>query len=1256
MKRGEEMSVYLSGVATSFAVNILTNLVYEGFINKKDKKKIEAIQERIITFNRKYDNTVLDSNAFDKYLKSNNIDESIFQFIFMSFETEYVSINEFKVRLAKEGIEFVNAIYSERGRSNVQDEDVFFDYFHVLIDELINVRTNVLSFKDKASVSIIVSEVRESRDYTADVIREEINGLKRDNIFAEDIIQGIIDLVNQWKYDIALEKISDILEDSEHLSVKQKEILLYQRARVYINRNESENVVEIKKKIARLNHNSKYIYEIDFYIAKDNQDHKLYDDTIEKLKEFKYSDEKLKLKKVEFTINDDIFSEIITDILVEENELKAEFNEYAEAHFYFGLYRIKNRQYSEARDSFDRAYAIRNRVIYRYDSLLSWFYVLVLDIEAKQQQKPEYIELIKELVNEFDKIKYIVGEFEIKGKSEFWSVYITATLMFDANKALDVYKNLDKVIKNTRELKNREAGLYFQIGDSDKALELLEAMTERTFDDVFQMLLLYTHRKAWQKITDLIDSFVLDALKEKEDEEGLFNVDLIKVFYLLAVYKMSSLEMVVEDIKELLSKTEIEALEHDILIDILKENKGYDLWQELLLSIRKHFSTYYIMEKKTLAEKLIAANENELARELVRPYLSDGETLFITYLKSFESLENITHETRDAYKVVCELFDSGCRYKTLIKSKCSFEKQMDITRKLYKTLQVYKELFGVDEFYAIYYLEAKMRQRNTAEISEAMEYLQKYGKADSLMLVAQMLTNMGQWDNAQEIALDTIYRAPELLKEYLINFISFYIGNTDKEKDEVTLEQVGDNTVVFMSQVNEDGNPIMDDHGQINRIIAIHRKKDRVSESGENKFGCENYTSQDNTGLILVSTGYKGEMVTLREGIYVINEIVQLHTYVLQKCWGILEEKYPNYNFYQKVATDNIEDMVDEMKAIMSQQDHYRKKQLDMYNFIDNPMGMPVSFLGGKEPTKYVQTLTGLLYYDKQPVYSAEISYHEEANYVVSVSSIILLMELGMLDKLKELNDRVCITSATKSYIELGVALSNIETVSQAGTMYLTEDNNLSMVEFTDENKKDWKVYWSKLLLATMDMEVIDVEVEYNDIYDSFSKWVLDADIQNIEAVRIQNRVLLSDDLFIRKLARSVDESIKSTNVAGFLISTGKLEIEEALNVHYKLSSFKYVYSIDEHMLLELYLLVLEKNDDVHWDKFGKLIGNLLEDEVIRYYHQKIKNFLMQVLLRGILRKRLHDFVWEKMEMKPYEELSGIFGKMYEVEENSGEN
>ena len=982
----------------------------------------------------------------------------------------------------------------------------------------------------------------------------------------------------------------------------------------------------------------------------------MYDETIEKLKEFKYSEEKLKLKKVEFTINDEIFSEIISEILIEDNELKAEFNEYAEAHFYFGLYLIRNRQYSKAKDSFDRAYSLRNSVIYRYDSLLSGFYVLILDIEAKQQQKPEYIEMIKELVYEFDKIKYIVGEFELQGKSEYWSVYITAISMFDVNEALEVYKNLDKVIKETRELKNREAGLYFQIGDSDKALELLEDMTERTFDDVLQMLLLYAHRKAWQKITDLIDSLELEAIKEKENEEGLFNVNLIKVFYLLALYKMSSLEMVAKDVKELLSITEFEALELDILIDILKEHKGHDLWLELLSSIKKHFSIYYIMEKMTLAEKLIAANENELARELVRPYLADGETLFITYLNSFESLENITYETRDAYKVVCELFDSGCRYKTLIKSKCSFEKQMDITRKLYKTLQVYKELFGVDEFYAIYYLEAKMRQRDTSEILEAMEYLQKYGKAASLMLVAQMLNNMGQWDNAKEIALDAIYRAPYLLKEYLINFISFHMRNTDKEKDQVTLEQVGENTVVLMSKVNEDGNPIMDDHGQTNRIIAIHRKKDRVSESREIKFGCENFTSQDNTGLMLVSTGYKGEMVTLREGTYVINEIVQLNTYVLQKCWEILEEKYPNHNFYQKIATDNIEDMVDEVKLIMSQQNQYRKKQLDMYNFIDNPMGIPVSFLGGKEPTKYVQTLTGLLYYDNQPVYSAEISYHEEANYVISVSSIILLMELGMLSKLKELSDRVCITTATKSYIELGVTLSNIETVSQAGTMHLTEDNNLSIIEFTDENKKDWKVYWSKLLLATMDMEVIDVEVEYNDIYDSSSKWVLDADIQTIEAVRIQKRVLLSDDLFIRKLARSVDESIKSTNVVGFLISTGKLEIEEALNVLHKLSRFKYVYSIDEHMLLELYLLVLEKDDDNHWDKFGELIGNLLADEVIWYYHQNIKNFLMEVLLRGILRKRLYDFVCVKMRLKPYEELSGVFGKMYEVEESSGDN
>lgn len=150
---------------------------------------------------------------------------------------------------------------------------------------------------------------------------------------------------------------------------------------------------------------------------------------------------------------------------------------------------------------------------------------------------------------------------------------------------------------------------------------------------------------------------------------------------------------------------------------------------------------------------------------------------------------------------------------------------------------------------------------------------------------------------------------------------------------------------------------------------------------------------------------------------------------------------------------------------------------------------------------------------------------------------------------------------------------------------------------------------------------------------------MLDADIQTIEASRLQNRVLLLDDLFIRNLARSVDESIKATNVVGFLLSTGTLEIEEKLNMHHKLSSFKYVYSIDEYMLLELYHLVLEKDDAIHWDKFGELIGNLLDDEVIQYYHQKIIMFLMQVLQKRIFRKRLYDFVWKKMGMKPYNEL-----------------
>lgn len=1246
------MSSYLTSVATNFAVKTLTNLVYEGLIDKKDKNKIEEIQGRIITFNRRYDNTVLDSNAFESYLKDNSIDESIFQFVFISFETEFESINDFKIRLAKEAVEFVNDIYSRQGRSAVKDDDIFAEYFDVLIDELINVRANVLSFKDKALVSTIVDEMRKSRDCTAATIRAEISDLKRDNIFAEDIIQEIIDLVNLWEFDSALEKISGILEDSEHLSVNQKEILLFQRARVYIIRKKPKNVIEVRQKIVRLNHNSKYIYEIDFYIARENQDDILYADTIEKMKEFKYSNEKIKLKMVEFKFSGDIFSEIITDLLLEENELKVEFEEYAEAHFYFGLYQIKNRKYSDAKESFDRAYGLRNSVIYRYDSLFSWFYMLHLDIEAKQEQKSEYIELMRELVNELDAIKYIAEEFQINEKSEFWVIYITSTSIFDSNKALDVYKSLDDEIRDTRVIKNAEARLYMQIGAIDKALELFEAMTERTIDVIFQMLQLYTHRKAWKKTTDLIDSLDLEAFKMGEDEEVHFNIELISVFYLLALYKLSSLEMVAKDVEKMLSKTKLEALEHDILVEILKEHKEHILWKQLLISIKNHFNAYYIMEKVTIAEKLIAAFEDELARELLRPTLADSEKLFVIYLATFKTLDVTTNETMDAYKVICEMFDLGYRYKTLLRCKCSFERQMENIVKLYKSLSVYKELFGVDEFYSIYYLEAKLRQRDNSEITEAMEYLQNHGGADSSMLIAHTLANMGQWENAQEIALDTIYHVPELLKEHLINYISFHMKNIDKEKNDVILEQVRDNTVVYMSKVYDNTIPLKDEYGDVNRIIAIHRKIDRVIEPGECKFGCENYTSQNSIGLILISTGYKKEMVTLSDGTYVIDEIVHLHIYVLQKCWAILEEKYPNHNLYQKIETDHIDDMVDKMKKVMSQQDQYRKKKFDMYNFIDNPMGMPVSFLGGKEPTKYVQMLIGLLYYDKQPVYSAEISYHEDENYVVSISSLVLLKELEMLDKLKRINDRVCITTATKSYIERGVGLSNIETVTQAGTMYLTEDNNLSMVEYTDKNKKDWKVYWSKLLLATMELEVIDVEVEDHEMYDISSVWVIDAEIQSIEASRIKNKVLLSDDLFIRKLAMSVDETIKSTNVVGFLLSTGSLEIEEAFEMHLKLSGFKYVYSIDENMLLELYLLVLEKDDDTHWIKFGELVENLLLDEVIEHYHQTIIKFWIKILYKGIVRKQLHDFMWERMGMKPYEELSRILGEMYKAEES----
>lgn len=221
--------------------------------------------------------------------------------------------------------------------------------------------------------------------------------------------------------------------------------------------------------------------------------------------------------------------------------------------------------------------------------------------------------------------------------------------------------------------------------------------------------------------------------------------------------------------------------------------------------------------------------------------------------------------------------------------------------------------------------------------------------------------------------------------------------------------------------------------------------------------------------------------------------------------------------------------------------------------------------------------------------------------------------------------------------------------------MYLSDSDDISLVEYTKDNKKDWKSYWANLRVAVMNIPVIDETIDDHDIYNSVIKWVMESDIQSIEAARKNGHILVSDDLFIRKITNSVANGDVSTNIVGFLMEVGVLSYEEVFDMVHKLASYHYVYAVNEIVLYELYRRLMVSGDGAEgerfWLEFKETLDNLLDDLTGQYNFNIVREFLQLVITNGLFTKRLYDIIWKPMKLKPYQEqVEEVIKRMFRID------
>ncbi|MBE5102223.1 PIN domain-containing protein [Priestia aryabhattai] len=1212
------MSSVIGAIATKIAATVISGEVNKQKIKWTEKTKIKEIRTLISDFNRKFDNTELDTLAFQKFLFTTEEINEIYNTIFSPHTVNTKIIQAFKREISQKAIDHVNTIYEQSSRNKIHDESLFYEYFNDLIDVLIDVRNKLLPWKESVQVGMVVQEIHEKHDETQKVLIEQFDKHREDNVFAEDKINEIKNMINLFKINEAERELSEVLELQHLLSIPQREELYYQRARIYINTSNYEKLDRVKSRIKNINADSKFILEIDHHIACRNKDRILFNKLMSSFREYRYSDSKLLLKEVQFEMQNDNFSRAM-ELLAIDGEIKTELKEHHESHFYFGYILIQNEEIEKACIEFSKAYEMHNYLIYRYNALIAQYHMYVRSNNNLEGCSKE--DSARDLVEQFKKIEYYTEFITDEELKAYYLIIIELMIDLNPKDALQILESIKEPIKQELVIQSLFAEVYFHNKMYSESKEILLKVEHYHPFNTIHLFRIFEHEKDWESIVKRYDSIISEEFRSNA---------IITILYLKASCKLKGYTAVDKNIIPLIEKEADNGLILKEALHLVLENNDNNKFEIIMNIIQKQKNSMSHWELKHVSKLLLDFNENNEVRKLLNERIEFDEKLLQIYFWSFGEFEKFSPAIQVAYEQVRMLYKKGVRFKALLQSKIDIEIVLVNWRKAIESLIEYKALHGMDSYYAYRMVFSKVNKCDYDNLEAEISYLLATENPSFHLLVASLKANQEKWDEAQRIALGALYLSHEnLYKEILANYIFLYLANTEKSS-QVNFKNAANNTVVVLKKDNRIRN------------IAIHQNKNIIKETGERKFDCENYYYDDPISLILKSEGYVEDIVELPDGEYKVIEVINLYTYFFRFCSSKIESDYPEHDYFITHSATTTEGLVNQMEETLKIFNKERNNQLEMYNF-EVETGIPISYLSGNSIDSYAEMIIGLLNHETQHLYAGEVSLYKNNEYVLSLSSLILLEYFGLLGKLENVLDKCYVSQEVIKSIDLGMIESQKNSKVGFGVLTLNEENQISGYSYNDEDKKAKRRFWSSIRKTLLKLTVNDVDIDDIDIYDFASQFTLDVDIESVELSKKTNRVLVCDDLFIRKIHHSVTCQSNTTNFIGFLISENLITNEELMDITLKLVKAKYLYPISSETILtycEFITSTSEKSKiEERFEKLKEIYKYIFNEDSALYYKEIHSQFMIEAQKRGVSPLFLYELVREPLKLSPIREL-----------------
>lgn len=1013
----------------------------------------------------------------------------------------------------------------------------------------------------KNDVMSALKQIIDNKNYQQDIVSEpKINTSFNSN--TENTIDG--ELTCDKLYEVVINRIDELIEigkypeskiiickilDSKDCSDYSKKFIIDIKQRlgtIYINMGDDIEAEGILQEL--IDSPVKTIKGCRFIVtmAGIKSSEELLEIAISKMKELGESIESINLTLCRYYISQKNTDKAI-EILTEDKKMKDCYIDNVNAFENLGIINLQTQDFDEAINCFKTANRLKEhwyrdylRITAEANSILHRIGSLFLIREDQKEFLLSSYTRLCELQKHFEYIRF-------EEKISLFILKLSILLFTNPDKFYEEYCKLSDKIKETEHIRIIYAD-YLTIYKNEDALYIYQDVFKKRQDTelLLKILISLNNRKKFLEIITLLESHGYNNF----DKDGRM-ADI----YLEAIKEQNGVDSAIKKYEELISEYSERPFLHRAALSLYFETGNNEGISTVVNRLNLSIKDDNYLPRFIFSETLESIGRLNDSIQILKPMIDFS----FKAKKRYIQLLLLAHDY-DNEKQVQDIIDDLIMNKKAdneiwsIKADILFDKNHEESLLCYmKSFELKPSVVAANNIVVL-----GIDIKRLVGIDDVLEYLKKQVNPQCQMVLGNYYREVGQKNLSDYYYIKALSLLGNEFNERVYGQIIMTSFMEEDQNEKIEYEKIIDNSAA----------ELVNDKESI--WICINSEKDLISNEGMEFCGCSHYTTDSKEGISLRGKRVEDKII-LNKVEYVIKQIVSRKAKIIRYCIEIFPIKCPDSPYLQTVNIPE-DDAITPIIPLLVRQKNRQDFLLKQYNF-ENGVGLPLYTFIEKDNNKYIDAIVHLLSLNNQIFFAGEINAIDNSKTKVTFtySSLLLLNYLKVLPFLDKIKSNIFIPKSLEQVVFQAYENYQIYDTRSIGSMTIGDNGKPIFMKLSEEEKRHNLEFWRELAIFVKELNVVNCKYSLDGgLLKSYIELAGNADVDCILLSNEIDSVLISDDLFIRKMTQTINPKNMNNNSIQILFENVD-QTDILLNCLLVLSKGNYFFLYSPKLLVKLF-------------------------------------------------------------------------------------